>query len=295
MEWQQLKYFQVVAKMQHMTRAAEALSISQPALSRSIARLEDELGVPLFERQGRTIMLNRYGRLFLKRADTILKEMEEGKKELIGLQDPDSGEVSLGFLHTLGSHIIPNLIRSFRNNFPKVKFELNQDGSESLLRDLERGVTDLCLVSTKEKRNEIMWVKLWSEELFIIAPKTHPFAARESIALEETADESFIFFKRGIGIREITDQLCQEAGITPKITFEGEEIGTVAGLVSSGMGIAIIPNIKGIDWSIITKIPVSRPKCKREIGIAWVEGRYLSPATQRFRQFIIDYFKTQNK
>ncbi len=120
MEWNQLEYFQTVARVQHMTHASEILSISQPALSRSIARLEAELGVQLFERQGRSIILNSYGQLFLKRVNRIIKEFHEGKQELKDLLDPEYGMVSLGFLHTLGPEIIPNLIGAFRTHYPKV-------------------------------------------------------------------------------------------------------------------------------------------------------------------------------
>ena len=114
MEWQQLEYFQMLAKIQHMTKAAEQLSISQPALSRSIARLEDELGVPLFERQGRSIRLNRYGELFVKRVHNIMREYQAGLQEIQQIVDPNHGEVSLGFLHTLGTNVVPDLIRHFR-------------------------------------------------------------------------------------------------------------------------------------------------------------------------------------
>ncbi len=107
MEWQQLEYFVTVAKLEHMTRAAEALAISQPALSRSISKLEEELGVPLFDRQGRSIMLNRYGELFLYRVQRMRKEYEKAVLELQELNNPELGDVSLGFLHTLGTSIVP--------------------------------------------------------------------------------------------------------------------------------------------------------------------------------------------
>ncbi|WP_027416751.1 LysR family transcriptional regulator [Aneurinibacillus terranovensis] len=291
MEWQQLEYFQTVARLQHMTHAAESLSISQPALSRSIARLESELGVPLFERQGRSIVLNRYGRLFLKRVNRIVKELQEGKQEIRDLLDPEYGEVSLGFLHTLGTHLIPDLIGAFRTHYPKVSFQLNQNKSLSLLEQLEAGEIDLCLVTPLETRLQIKWAKLWSEEVFIIVPAGHPIAGCESILLEELADEPFIFLKKGYGFRKITDRLCEEAGINPRVTFEGEEVHTIAGLVAAGLGIAFIPDIKELNWSKISRIRVEWPKCERVIGMAWVEGRYLSPAAKQFRQFVVDYFK----
>jgi DNA-binding transcriptional LysR family regulator len=291
LEWQQLEYFQTVARVQHMTQAAEILSISQPALSRSIAKLEDELGVPLFERQGRSIILNHYGQLFLKRVNRILKEFQEGKQELKALLDPGYGEVSLGFLHTLGPETIPNLIGSFRSTYPKVTFLLNQNNSSSLIKQMELGEFDLCLITPPDTKLEIQWVKLWSEELFVIVPVGHPLENRESIVLDEIADELFISVKKRNALRQITDQLFQEAEINPKIVFEGEELHTIAGLVASGFGVSLIPNIKDLDPSKIAKIRVRWPKCERSIGIAWVEGRYLSPSVKQFKEFVINYFK----
>jgi DNA-binding transcriptional LysR family regulator len=294
MEWQQIEYFQVVATMQHMSRAAEVLSISQPALSRSISRLEDELGVPLFDRQKRSIILNQYGKLFLSRANKIIQELQDGKQEIQGLLDPEYGNISLGFLHTLGTHIIPDLIGSFRKKYPKIKFQLNQNNSQLIVKQLESGEIDLGFTTYRETKLQVKWFKLWNEELFAIVSKGHYLANYKSITLNQIADESFISFKEGYVLRTITDQLCKEAGFTPKILFEGEEVSTISGLVAAGLGVAIIPNPKGLDRSKISIISVKSPKCQRIIKMAWVEGRYLSPAVKLFRQFIMDYFKSKS-
>ncbi len=116
MEWNQLQYFQVMARLQHFTRAAETLLISQPALSRSISRLEEELGVTLFDRQGHTVTLNRYGQVFLNRVNCAMQEISEGIKEIQHLVDPSKGSVSLGFVHSQGSNLVPDLLGLFRKS-----------------------------------------------------------------------------------------------------------------------------------------------------------------------------------
>ncbi|MEN1966701.1 LysR family transcriptional regulator [Lentibacillus sp. N15] len=291
MEWQQIEYFQTVARVQHITRAARILSISQPALSRSIARLEGELGVPLFEREGRSILLNRYGELFLKRANRILKEYYDGKREIQDLINPDYGEVSLGFLHTLGMEKIPDLIGTFRKQHPQLRFSFNQNNSAALVKQLVSGEFDLCLTTPMETNVRISWQKLWDEELFVIVPADHKLANRESITLDEISEESFIAIKEGNSLRQIMDQLCEEAGIRPKILFEGEEIHTIAGLVGAGLGVSIIPDIKGLDQTKLSRLHVKWPKSERVIGIAWLDGGYLSAAAIRFKEFVVDYFK----
>lgn len=273
-----------------MTRAAESLSLSQPALSRSISRLEEELGVPLFDRQGRTIILNRYGQLFLKRANRMLMEFSIGKQELHDLVHPEYGEVALGFLHTLGTSLVPDLIGVFRAQSPTISFQLIQNHSYSLLEHLYAGELDICLVAEPtEAKMPIQWTPLWSEEIFVTLSHKHPLAGAESIMLDELADESFIFLKKGYALRDTTDRLFQQIGISPKIAFEGEEIATVAGLVAAGLGVSLLPNA-GLDKSKIVQIRIRQPKCQRVLGMALVEVRYLSLAASRFKQFVLSHF-----
>jgi DNA-binding transcriptional LysR family regulator len=291
MEWQQLEYFKIAAELEHMTLAAEELKLSQPALSRSISRLENELGVPLFEREGRSIVLNRHGRQFLNHVNHILNEYEEAKHEIQDLISPESGEVSLGFLHTLGASHIPKLIKKFSNKYPQITFKLYQNGTNVILEQLASGEIDLCMSSFTEDLPNIEWTPLWCEELFIIVPAKHRLANMEKINLEQIANESLISFKKGNGIRKISEDLFRKIGINPKITFEGEEVHTLIGLVEAGLGVAIIPYTKGIDHKKIAQLHVKSPVCQRTIGISKVNERYLSPAVIKFWQFVIEYFK----
>ncbi|MBX6396401.1 MAG: LysR family transcriptional regulator, partial [Alicyclobacillaceae bacterium] len=205
MEWQQLEYFRTVARLEHFTRAAECLSVSQPALSRSIARLEEELGVPLFERVGRSVRLTRYGQLFLKRVERAMREIAEARREIEELQDPDRGEVRLGFLPTLGIHLVPELIGAFHRRYPKVTFYLVQHAADRIFQQMEAGEIDLCLLSPPVRRPGIGWVDLKTEELFVIVRPDHPLAARDRVDLRELAGEPFISLKRGYGMRTITE------------------------------------------------------------------------------------------
>ncbi|RUL51733.1 MULTISPECIES: LysR family transcriptional regulator [Lysinibacillus] len=292
MEIQQLEYFKVVAQMQHMTHAAEELNISQPALSKSISNIENKIGVPLFDRQGRSITLNRYGKLFLKSVDIILEEYERAHQEIGGLVMPGYGEVAFGFIHSLGMEVVPELMAKIPRKYPNMKFSLTQAASFNLLKRLEEGAIDLCLSQRIEsKAVKIDWIELWSEELFVIVPKNHRFAKRESIRLEEIKGEPFVSIKQGNALRQIVDKFLNEAGITTNITYEGEEMHTVAGFVGAGLGVSLIPNIKGINEYNICKIRVSDPICERRIGVSWVEGRYLSPAATQFKEYLVEIYK----
>ncbi|MCM3156728.1 LysR family transcriptional regulator [Bacillus subtilis] len=290
MEWEQLEYFQTLARIQHVTKAAETLSITQPALSRSIVRLENHLGVPLFDRQGRSIKLNKYGEIFLKRVDSMIREYTEGKEEIQSLLKPDQGEVSLGFLHTLGTTIVPNLIGAFKDQYPNVHFQLNQSHSNQLLDKLKSGELDLCLLASFPVESNIMWKPLWKEELFLYLPKNHVLATREDITLNEIANEPFVLMKEGFALRVTIDHIFEQVNITPNIVFEGEEAATIAGFVAAGLGVSILPDFKGLDQTNIAKVRISWPRFERTVGISWIEGKYLPPVTENFKQYIINQF-----
>jgi len=291
MEWHQLEYFKSVAQLQHVTRAAEQLSISQPALSRSIAKLEEELGFPLFDRSGKGIVLNRYGQIFLQHVERAIQEIADGKQVIEDLLHPDHGSVSLSFLHSLGSNLVPGLLSKFLSNNPDIQFKLYQNATTFLLDQLDAGEIDLCLCSPIATREKIEWEPLFTEELFIIVPTGHRLAKRSSIDLNEIKDEPVVTFKKDYGLRILADQFFQQAGLSPFITFEGEEIITVAGLVEAKLGVALIPHVFGLDKTNISFLPISNPKCQRTIGMARTKGRYQSPAAQKFKTFVIDSFR----
>ncbi|MFH5181304.1 LysR family transcriptional regulator [Paenibacillus sp. TAB 01] len=149
MEWQQLEYFRTVAKTEHFTKAAEQLAISQPALSRSVTKLEEELGVHLFDRLGRSVQLNPMGKLFLKRVERALQEIQDGIEEVRQFHDPDAGTVSLAFLMTFGLHILPDLIGKFNRMYPKIEFLLYQNPTTVILPQLQHSEVNLCIVAAR--------------------------------------------------------------------------------------------------------------------------------------------------
>jgi DNA-binding transcriptional LysR family regulator len=291
MEWHQLEYFRLVAQLQHITHAAEQLSISQPALSRSISKLEEELGFPLFDRRGKNVILNHYGQIFLHYVERSIQEIAAGKQVIHDLIHPDHGNISLSFLHSLGSNLVPGLLSKFRSIYPNIQFKLYQNATTFLLEQLEAGEIDLCLCFPVAKREHVEWEPLFTEELFVVVPHGHRLATRSSIQLKEIANEPIVTFKKDYGLRILTDQLFKEADLDPFITFEGEEIMTVAGLVEAKLGVALIPHVWGLDKTNISFLPVSSPQCQRVIGIAWTKERYLSPAAQNFKNFVIHSFR----
>lgn len=290
MEWQQLEHFKSVAATQNITQAAKVLCISQPALSRSIAKLEGNVGVPLFERSGKAITLNSYGQIFLEYVEVSMQKIEEGIQAVQDARKLSDGQVSLAFLLSLGPEIVPNLLCRFREQNPHVFFKLYQNYTSPLLNQLDAGEIDLCLCSPTFIKDSIDWHPLFDEELFVAVAASHPLAGRQSVALAEMADAPIITFRKDYGLRVLTDRYCQEAGIHPEIAFEGAEILSVSGLVRANMGFALIPHCSVLDQSQISFLKVTEPKCFRRIAVIWNKNRQLSPAASQFKKFIIDFF-----
>jgi DNA-binding transcriptional LysR family regulator len=290
MDLLQLKYFQVVAQLEHMTHAAEKLYIAQPSLSQSIAKLEEELGVPLFDRQGRRIHLNQFGRTFLKRVERAFLELDEGKREIADLAGLEQGSIALAVAST---QPLPDLLSGFLAHYPRVRFRLFQQHSlAAVVQQLERGEIDLCISSPPIEQPGITWVPLMTEEIFLLVPAGHPLARRGSIRLIEAANEPFISLKPGHGMRDLMDEICKHAGFVPNVAFEGDETATVRGLVTAGLGVTFSTALtsKGFVEQPVVPLHIEEPICQRVIGLAWLEERYLSVAARHFQQFVIEYF-----
>jgi DNA-binding transcriptional LysR family regulator len=282
----------VVARTQHVTQAAEELAITQPALSRAMARLERDLGVALFDHRGRSVKLNRYGQAFLRHVERALAAIEEGRRELVDLADRDAGVIAFGFAHALGTRVVPDLIASFRQQHPRARFQLLQNASHIILAELEAGDVDIALVSPVPPTSErIESIELASEELFLVVPHDHRFAKRRSVRLSELRDDTFVCLRQGYGLRTLTDQFCAEAGFVPKIAFEGEEIATLRSLVSVGLGVAIIPAVSSPAETAPPQLHITEPICRRSIGLMWEPGRYQPELAQQFRHHIITSFR----
>ena len=286
-----LRQFAAAAREEHMTRAAELLGIPQPTLSRSIARLEAELGVPLFTRPGRSVKLTRHGRYLLESAERALLTLTASLEHLTGEADPARGRVALGFLHTLGGEIVPRLLRDFRASCPAVRFALVQDGGQRLVARLREGEIDLCLTSPLPSGPDVLARGLAEQRIDLFVPAGHRLAARrDGMPLAAAAAEEFIVMEHGYGLRAITDVMCREAGFEPRIAFEGEEADTARGLVGAGLGVSLLPaTASSLADSSVVPVRVTAPRTTRTVGIAWPADRPLTAPAATFRDFALTY------
>jgi DNA-binding transcriptional LysR family regulator len=294
MDLLQLRYFRTVARLEHMTQAAHSLYVSQSSLSKTIAHLEHELGVPLFDRQGRQIRLNQYGKAFLRRVEQALAALDDGQRELADLVAGKQGEVALASMNV---YLLPGLLHAFRERSPGITFRLFGNPREATLAQLERGEVDLFFSTPSIGRPGIEQVSLMMEEICLAVPPGHWLANREAIRLSEVAHEPFLALKPGYNLRELTETFCQQAGFTPRIVFEGDEPVALLLLVKAGLGIACLPALvwESVPEIAVARIPIEEPRCQREVFLLWSKERYLSAAAREFRDFLIAYFASLNQ
>lgn len=257
MELLQLQYFCKVAKLEHMTKAAQELHIAQPALSKTISRLEEHAGVPLFDRNGRQIQLNAFGKAFLKKVEAALCLLEEGQRELIDLAGMERGRVIIA---TTTHKCFSDMIGSFMSLHPDVQMRITQASSE-------------------EKKQQIR----------LAVPPSHHLANRDTIDLAEVAHEPFICIKEGNPFRAMTDAFCQQAGFAPNIICEVDEHSAISHFLHAGIGIAFLPETLGDKVNSLHLIRMERPFCQRTYQLAWRKDRYLSVASRTFRDYVISY------
>jgi DNA-binding transcriptional LysR family regulator len=281
-----LAQFAAIARHQHVTRAAQQLGMPQPTLSRALARLEADLGITLFARQGRTLRLTRAGVTFRAAAERALAEVERAAESVRLEADPGGGRVAFGFLHTLGPETVPGLLRAFRADHPRVRFQLVQTYAEAMLERLRAGTLDLCLTSPLPDGPGLVVRRLDEQRLRLVVPAGHRLAGRSRVRLAEVAGDPFVTLEPGFGLRRITDALCAEAGFAPRVAFEGEEAETLRGLVAAGLGVALLPP-PAVPRPGVTELDVLGQRAVREIGVAWLDGQTDAPPLAAFKRFLL--------
>lgn len=291
MELLQLKYFLTVARCEHVTEAAGKLHVTQSSLSKTIQRLEDDLGVPLFDRIGRKLRLNDFGRTFLQRTEKALFELEQGKREIADLSSPDQGTLQLA---VTTASTLPGILREFRKNKPDIQFHVQMVSLENMSRLLQRGEVDFCLSSPPIEGDDIECQILYDDPIVVAVPLGHRYADRSSIQLTELKDEWFVGVKQGYGVRDMVDSICQSAGFLPKYVYEGDEPARLTALVEAEIGLAFIPSTARNPHERIRYLQVEEHQLVREIALLSHKNRYISKAALEFRSVVMDYFSAMS-
>lgn len=272
-----------------MTDAAAQLRITQPTLSRTLARLEAELGTPLFDRRHGRLALNASGEIYLDHARRAQAELEAARAQIADLKNPSQGTIRLSFLHSFGVTLVPRLVSGFRSREPRVKFELSQFAAGTVTERVLADEADVAIVSPRPTTGAIAWQLLAVQRLALAVPADHPLADRTAVHLSEASDADFITMHPEFGMRRILEERCAAAGFRPRITFESSESFTVAGLVAAGLGVALLPMDRDpLLPPGLVLVPMSGPAPTREVGLIWRPDVALSRAVRSFRDYALE-------
>ncbi len=294
MNWQYLRYFEVVAREEHFTRAADKLHITQSALSKSIDNLENEIGVPLFESHGRNIRLTKYGQIFYEHVSSATAEVEQGIAQLHDMAGVRGGEVTFASIFSMGAFQIPRLIKGFQAQHPDIKLRLYQKSTSDILRDVLEGTADLGFVGEFPRQGEYAGIDaepISVEEILLAVPLDHPLASRTTpVAFQELLDESFIGWTGNTGIIHSIRMTLERAGLGDvklRETYQGAEENCVASLVREGLGIALIADNPLTHREGLAFLHIKDPHFFRTLYLVWKKGKYLSPATKAFKYYVL--------
>ncbi|TXC93108.1 LysR family transcriptional regulator [Metabacillus litoralis] len=293
MELRQLRYFMEVAEREHVSEAAQYLHVAQSAISRQIANLESELGVTLFEREGRNVKLTPIGKVFLTHTKTAMKAIDYAKKQIDEFLDPERGSIKIGFPTSLASHLLPTVISAFKDKHPNVAFHLRQGSYKFLIDSVINREIDLAFIGPVPLNNpDVEGTILFTESISALVPASHHLASKKSILLNELRNDSFVLFPRGFVLQEIVVEACKQAGFVPNISSVGEDLDAIKGLVSAGMGVTLLPE-STFHESIprfTVRIPIELPLVRRTVGIIVSKKRDLAPSEKVFYQYVKDFF-----
>jgi DNA-binding transcriptional LysR family regulator len=288
MNLQQLQYFKQIAQTENFTDAAKAASVTQPALSKAISNLEAELNVSLFERNGRSVKLTSFGKVFLSHADIALMEIERGINELQSMIKPDKDIVSISSTHCIGTYFIPFIISDFLNIYPNTKFQFNHETTTEILTNLKHRKIDLGFYEKNyevENCSDIESIPVKKDDYVLIVPKKHHLSNETEISLKTLNHESFIVFNDENKDKLLS--LSEFLDYTPKISVQPNEASMLSSLVAAGAGITIVPNTPLINTNTLSVIKIKENIGCRIIYMGWLKNSYMSPVAKQFKEYVL--------
>jgi LysR family transcriptional regulator, hydrogen peroxide-inducible genes activator len=286
MEIDQLRQFVCVAEVHNFTRAAEQVGLSQPALSRSIARLEQELGQPLLERQARKVVLNDAGRVLFDRARTILRLLDDVKAEIS--DDGETGKVRVAAIPTVAPFFLPERLQSFHRQFPRARLIVTEDTTENLLKKVADGEVDLVVAALPIVAKYVDVEPLFEEELLLVTNRDHPLARKKSVYSKDIAELPFVLLGEVHCLSDNVVTYCRQELFHPVSVERATQLSMVQELVALGHGVSLVPAMaRERDTSTARAYrSLSGQKPTRMIAMICNPYRYRSQVVRKFQEHL---------
>jgi LysR family hydrogen peroxide-inducible transcriptional activator len=294
----ELKYIVAVARERHFGHAAEACFVAQPTLSVAIKKLEDELGVVIFERGGSEISVTPLGSQIVAQAERVLEQTATIREIARQNKDPLAGQLRLGIIYTVAPYLLPLLVKNMIERVPQMPLVLQENFTTRLLELLRQGELDAAIMALPFSDHGLVVQPLYDEPFVVAVPRNHPWAKRSEISGEELKNETMLLLGTGHCFRDQVLEVCPEmsrfstSGDGIARTFEGSSLETIRHMVASGIGITVlpqasVPDMKALD-GMLRYIPLSEPVPSRRVVIAWRKSFTRSAAIEAVRQAVLD-------
>ena len=282
MDLGQLRYFSKIVEHRSFTRAAQDCSVSQPALSQQIAKLEKELGQPLFERQGRSIRLTPAGQVLQTRSEKILQLVDDAKRQIT--DDGETGRICISSIPTTAPYLLPSLLKEAALQFPSVSFVINEDTTETLLKRCSNGDIDVGLMALPAAAKYLTIEPLFSEELLLALPANHNLVGKTKITSKDIAQEPFVLLGDTHCLVDAIEKFCNRKNFQPVSTSRIEQLATVQHLVALGHGLSFIPRMATGDdlGGRIVYRSINGDKPTRKIAMCFNPYRFQSQLLTNF-------------
>jgi LysR family hydrogen peroxide-inducible transcriptional activator len=288
MEIHQLEYLVALAEEGSFTRAAERMFVAQPSLSQQIQKLEREIGQPLFDRLPRGVVPTEAGQRLIEHARKILTELREAKSRASELKNQVAGTLTIGAIPTIAPFLLPRLAKEFTRRWPEVSLDIVEDVTARLMQRIEEGSVDVALTSSADAPGSVLLETLSHESLLALLPAQHPLASKETVQWSAMRDERFLVLHEMHCLSGQVMMFCRPHGVKPRVVAHGAQLATIAGLVSAGLGISVVPEMmqksdkeKSRRYKPFAEEPPSRPLC-----LAWSTYRYRTNAAREFAKVV---------
>ncbi|MCR8641334.1 LysR family transcriptional regulator [Paenibacillus sp. N1-5-1-14] len=286
MELHHLMYFKEVAEKGGFTKASQHLHVSQPTISKMVRDLEDELGIQLFDRKGKRVVLTDAGKVLLDQANKVLDAFHNVPTELSEVIHLQKGSIRLGLPPMIGSIFFSKVIAKFHQLYPAIKIQIIEAGAKKVTESIHEGSLDLGVAILPVDISKFEVFPFFQDDLMVLTHSNHPLASREQITLSELSQESFIMLSEDFALHDIILNLCAHMGFTPDIVCKSSQWDFIGKMVSAELGISFLPETicTLLDKENIKLIPLVKPNIPWHLGLIWGKDRYLSYAAKEFIQ-----------
>lgn len=298
MTLQELRYLIALADKGHFVRAAESCHVGQSTLSTQLKKLEDYLGVPLFERNKHRLMPTQVGAQIIERARVALNVVDEIRELARGCHDPMNGPLRLGVIPTLGPYLVPYVLPTIRELFPKLHLFLREDFTANLLERLRHGALDALLLALPVPGEDLEMLGLFHEPFLVALPAGHALEKKRRISEKDLLGQGVLLLEEGHCMRDQALAICGSTSSTEREEFKATSIETLRQMVAAGVGctllpaLAAMPGVGSVKNGLVQIRPFVSPAPTRTIGIVW-RHRYPRQATvKQLTEVILNHLPT---